>query len=186
MSFRNTIGTTALANTQSYLGRYTRDETEEYIRSALIYYGEIPFLYRVFDPTNVRSVKEKGGYKVVSIFHPPPSSLAYLMPMFLQVRHGIFQHQAIIDTMLVYYGKQGTKACIPTASIPGENPIGVLALVCTAVGIYLSHCCTVYHSHAGFRVYRSNVRCPCTLRDILSRPVIRFLINRGDTGLLSI
>ena len=68
MSFRNTIGTVALTNTQSYLARYTRDQTEDYIRSGLIYYGEIPFLYRVFEPTNVRSVKEKGGYKVVSIF----------------------------------------------------------------------------------------------------------------------
>jgi len=45
----------------------------------------------------------------------------------------------IIDTMLVYYGKQGTKTCIPTASIPGENPIGALALVCTAVGTHLAH-----------------------------------------------
>ena len=42
----------------------------------------------------------------------------------------------IIDTMLVYYGEGGTKACIPTASVPGENPIGVLALVCTAVGTH--------------------------------------------------
>ena len=39
--------------------------------------------------------------------------------------------------MLLYYGKQGTKACIPTASVPGENPIGVLALVCTTVGTHL-------------------------------------------------
>ena len=142
MSFRNTIGTMALANIQSYLKRYTQDETEEYIRSALIYYGEVPFLYRVFDPTNVRSAKEKGGYKVVSTFRPPPSSLAYLIPTFSQVRHGIFQHQAIVDTMLIYYGKQGTKACIPTVSIPGENPIGVLALVCTAVGTNLANRCT--------------------------------------------
>ena len=56
---------------QSYLTRYTYDETEEYVRLALIYYGEVPFLYRVFEPTNVRSVKEKGGYKVVSGLHPP-------------------------------------------------------------------------------------------------------------------
>jgi len=41
--------------------------------------------------------------------------------------------------MLVYYGKRGTKACIPTASVPGENPIGALALVCTAVGTHLVH-----------------------------------------------
>ena len=48
----------------------------------------------------------------------------------------------IINMMLVYYGQQGTKACIPTASVPGENPIGVLALVCTAVGTHLTlpHC----------------------------------------------
>ena len=38
--------------------------------------------------------------------------------------------------MLVYYGNQGTKACIPTDLVPGENPIGVLALVCTAVGFH--------------------------------------------------
>jgi hypothetical protein len=44
----------------------------------------------------------------------------------------------IVDTMLGYYGAQGTKACIPTASVPGEDPIGALALVCTAVGC-ISH-----------------------------------------------
>jgi len=66
MTFRNKISTTALANVQSYLARYTPGETEDYVRSALLYYGEVPFLYRVFDPTNVRSSKEKGGYKVVS------------------------------------------------------------------------------------------------------------------------
>jgi hypothetical protein len=37
--------------------------------------------------------------------------------------------------MLVYYGKKGTKSCIPMASIPGENPVGVLGLVCAAVRI---------------------------------------------------
>ena len=45
----------------------------------------------------------------------------------------------IIDTMLIYYGKRGTKACIPTASVPGENPIGALALACTAVGTHLTY-----------------------------------------------
>jgi len=45
----------------------------------------------------------------------------------------------IIDTMLVYYGQRGTKACIPNASVPGENPIGALALVCAAVGTHLPH-----------------------------------------------
>jgi len=53
----------------------------------------------------------------------------------------------IIDTMLVYYGKQGTKACIPTASVPGEDPIGALALICTAVGTHLTHC------HAAFLTF---------------------------------
>jgi len=67
MSFRNTISTTALTNVQSYLTHYTRDETRDYIRSALVYHGEVPFLYRVFEPTNVRAKREKGGYKVVSV-----------------------------------------------------------------------------------------------------------------------
>ena len=71
MSFRNNIGNTALENVQSYLTRYTQDQTESYVRSALIYYGEIPFLYRVFNPTNVRATKEKGGYKVVSALYRP-------------------------------------------------------------------------------------------------------------------
>ena len=133
MSFRNTIGTTALTNVQSYLTRYTRDEVEDYVRSGLVHYGEIPFLYRVYERTDVRSKVEKSGYKVVSILRFV--FLKLLNTTFSQVRHGIFQHQMIIDTMLVYYGKQGTKTCIPTASIPRENPIGALALVCTAVRI---------------------------------------------------
>ena len=95
MTLRNKIGSTALANVQSYLARYTPGETEDYVRSALIYYGEIPFLYRVFDPTNVHSSKEKGGYKVVStlfLIDVPP-------PTFSQIRHGIFQHLVIVDTV---------------------------------------------------------------------------------------
>lgn len=71
MSFRNTIGTTGLTNVQTYLTRYTQDEIEEYVQSALVYHGEVPFLYRVFNPTNVSAKKEKGGYKVVSA--PCPS-----------------------------------------------------------------------------------------------------------------
>ena len=46
----------------------------------------------------------------------------------------------IINTMLAYYGTQGTKSCIPTTSVPGENLIGALAFVCTAVGTHLAHC----------------------------------------------
>jgi len=74
MCFRNKISNAALTNVQCYLSRYTRDQTEEYVRSALIYYQEVPFLYRVFDPTNVRSTKEKGGYKVVSAPRRTPST----------------------------------------------------------------------------------------------------------------
>ena len=71
MSFQNRIGRTALINVQNYLSRYTPEETEAYVHSALIYYGEVPFLYRVFTPTNVPLKKEKGKYKVVSALHPP-------------------------------------------------------------------------------------------------------------------
>ena len=71
MSFRNTIGTTALTHVQSYLARYTQDKTRKHVQSALIYHGEVPFLYRVFEPTNVCAGKEKGGYKVVSVFRRP-------------------------------------------------------------------------------------------------------------------
>ena len=74
MSFRNKIGHTALTNVQCYLTRYTRDQTEEYVRSVLVYYGEVPFLYQVFNPTNVRSSKEKGRYQVVCVLHPAPST----------------------------------------------------------------------------------------------------------------
>jgi len=105
----------------------------------MIYYGEIPFLYQVFNPTNVRSAKEKGGYQVVSrssLFHP--NALEFTPP---QTRQGLFQQQAILDTMLVYYTK-GVKQDSPTASSPGTDPVGGLALVCTAVCILSppSHC----------------------------------------------
>ena len=67
MTFRNLIGTTALANVKGFLDKFKDPErTEAYVKSGLIYYGEIPFLYRVFEPSDVPSPKEKGGYKVVS------------------------------------------------------------------------------------------------------------------------
>jgi len=70
-SFRNSIKSAAVMNVQSFMGKFkTPEHVAEYVKSALIYYGEIPFLYRVFEPTAVRSVKEKGGYKVVSAFSP--------------------------------------------------------------------------------------------------------------------
>ena len=66
MNFRHNISTTALTNVQSYLTRFTLEQTESYVRLAVLYYGEIPFLYRVSKPTNVTSKKEKGRYAVVS------------------------------------------------------------------------------------------------------------------------
>jgi len=54
-------------NVQAFMKRFKTPELiEGYVKSGLIYYGEIPFLYRVFDSTAVRSSKERGGYKVVS------------------------------------------------------------------------------------------------------------------------
>jgi hypothetical protein len=70
MNIRNLIGTTALINVKAFLDKFKKPELiAEYVKSGLIYYGEIPFLYRVFKPLGVRSSKEKGGYKVVS--RPP-------------------------------------------------------------------------------------------------------------------
>jgi len=43
------------------------DKVEAYVRSGMIYYGEIPFLYKSFKPTAVHLKAEKGGYKVVSV-----------------------------------------------------------------------------------------------------------------------
>ena len=71
MSFRNTIANAALTNVQTFLARYTPEKTEEYVQSAMLYHCEVPFLYRVFTPTGVPTRKEKGGYKVVSIFLCP-------------------------------------------------------------------------------------------------------------------
>ena len=109
----------------------------QYVRSGMLYYGEIPFLYRTFDPTNVRSVKEKSGYKVVSGINLLPSQRPQAHPP-QQTRHGLFQQQAILDTLLVYYAK-GVKQYLPTVSSPGTNPVGALALICTAVRILKPH-----------------------------------------------
>ena len=72
MSFRSVIGTTALINVKTFLEtKFKSPElVAEYVKSGLIYYGEIPFLYRVFEPSAVCSSKEKGGYKVVCMFPP--------------------------------------------------------------------------------------------------------------------
>ena len=69
-------------NVQTFMRKFkTPKLVEEYVKSGLIYYGEIPFLFHVFEPTTVRSSKEKGGYKVVS--NSPPfqtkQSGAYLL-----------------------------------------------------------------------------------------------------------
>lgn len=72
MCFRNVIANAAVINVQNFMARHKNpDLAAEYVRFSMLYYGEIPFLYRVFECTNVRSKKEKGGYKVVSRpFHP--------------------------------------------------------------------------------------------------------------------
>jgi hypothetical protein len=154
MSFRNIISTTALTQVQSSFHEWAHPKTEEHVRDAILYYGEIPFLYRVFDVTKVPSKMEKGRYKVVSSFRP---SQVPISDFSSQVRHGIFQNQVIINTMLVYYGKKGTKSCIPEVSVPGENPVGALALVCAAVGTTpSSNHLTTNSPQISFR---SNVRC---------------------------
>ena len=133
MSFRSAIRTTALINVKTFLEtKFKSPElVAEYVKSGLIYYGEIPFLYRVFEPSAVRSSKEKGGYKVVRTFPPSRPKIFGLTPY--QTRQGPFQNQAILDTMLVYYGKRGIKEYLPATSSPGKNPVGALALICTAV-----------------------------------------------------
>jgi len=69
MSFRNIIGAEALTNVQVFLKRFKGPEkVKAYVRSGMIYYGEIPFLYKSFKPTAVHLKAEKGGYKVVSGF----------------------------------------------------------------------------------------------------------------------
>jgi hypothetical protein len=68
MTFRNMIATTALINVKNFLVLKFKDpeRVEEYVKSGLLYYGEIPFLYRAFQPSDIPCSKEKGGYKVVS------------------------------------------------------------------------------------------------------------------------
>ena len=74
MTFRNLIGTTALVNVKGFLDKFKDPERiEAYVKSGLIYHGEIPFLYRVFEPSDVPSPKEKGGYKVVSRYPSLPT-----------------------------------------------------------------------------------------------------------------
>ena len=54
---------------QSFLKKFNKPElVEEYVRTGLIYYGEIPFLYNAFKPTDIPAPmsKEKGRYRVVS------------------------------------------------------------------------------------------------------------------------
>jgi len=131
-SFRNIIANVALAKVQSFLQKYGPERIEEHVKAGLIYYGEIPFLYRVFKPTDIPAPKskERGGYKVVSGSCLVGQNLVSLP---FQTRQGLFQYQPILETMLNYYGKRGIKQYLPTKSSRGNNPIGMLALVCTAV-----------------------------------------------------
>ena len=107
MTFQNTIGNTAVTNVQSYLTRYTQDQTESYVRSAVMYHGEIPFLYRVFKPTNVSAKKEKGGYKVVSAIRPP---------WFARCSHYHRRGMGFFNT------KQLSTPCLSTMEIKGPKP----------------------------------------------------------------
>lgn len=60
-----------MTNVQKFMTKYgTPELVKAYTKSALLYYGEIPFLYCVFNLTDVPSLKEKGGYKVVSALPP--------------------------------------------------------------------------------------------------------------------
>jgi hypothetical protein len=70
MSFRNIIGATALTHVQSFLQKFSPDKIEKYVQDSFNYHGEIPFLYRVFDRTEVTSDVEEHKYKVVSVLRP--------------------------------------------------------------------------------------------------------------------
>ena len=90
MTFRNMIGTTALVNVKAFLDKFKDPErVEAYVKAGLIYYGEIPFLYRIFEPSDVPSPREKGGYKVVSQRLPPLlNDMGLISP---QTHSGAFQ-----------------------------------------------------------------------------------------------
>ena len=133
-TFCNTIKEATVTNVQIFLETKfdTPEQIEQYVKLGKIYYGKIPFLYKVFDPTNICSMKEKSTYKVVSGLSPSiPTLQAHSRP---QTHQGLFQQQAILNTMLIYYAK-GVKQCLPTVSSPGTDPVGGLALVCTTVGV---------------------------------------------------
>jgi len=176
MAFRNAIGTAAVTNVQAFMKRFKTPElTEQYVKFSLIYYGEIPFLYRVFESSNVRSAKEKGGYQVVCGSSPSEQTPRLSC---CQTRHGLFQNQAILDTMLIYYGKRGLKEYLPTTSSPGTNPIGALALICTAVRTPNRR---LSPNSNAVSLYRLNVRSSCTQPAISSRTNVPILKSSGVT-----
>ena len=78
MAFWNIISQRALAHVQAFIKTLGEDAqaVEAYVRSAMIYHGEIPFTYKTFKPTTVPASKkkEKGGYVVVGSIH-------YLCPL---------------------------------------------------------------------------------------------------------
>ena len=132
MTFRNMIGMMALVNVKAFLDKFKDPgRVEAYVKAGLIYYGEIPFLYCILEPSDVPSPREKGGYKVVSqCLSPSAEQHGLISP---QTRSGPFQSRPILETMLVYYGKQGIKGYPPVENSIGTNPIGALAVICTAV-----------------------------------------------------
>jgi hypothetical protein len=69
MSFRNNVARRAQENVQAYMKRFDVHKTEAYVASAFSYHGEVPFIYRVFQPTDTVEPdleREPGGFKVVS------------------------------------------------------------------------------------------------------------------------
>jgi hypothetical protein len=142
MSFRNTVARRAQENVQAYMKQFDVHKTEAYIASAFSYHGEIPFLYRVFQPTEIVEPdleREPSRFKVVS--NSVPLSVQSPPVTGQQTRHGLFRHQVILQTMLTYY--QYIKSDVETASLTGIHPVGALALVCAAVCALLIHFCRV-------------------------------------------
>ena len=61
---------------------------------------------------------------------PSPLSLT-------QTRHGLFQSDPILETLLGYYMSSGIKEDPPTEDPgPGNRPVGILALVTAVVSFH--------------------------------------------------
>jgi len=189
------------------MARYKTPELiVEYVKAGLIHYGEIPFLYHKFEPTNIPSKQERSSYKVVSALlqkEMNQSSPSH------QICSGLFRNQAILNTILMYYGKQGIKQYAPMTSSPGKNPVGALALICTAVWpqtmptalssnhlICVGWACAAHALHWVFHQRQMTIlwevlgslncnlpqACKGTLWFTVEQPVHRYHIYWGNTG----